>query len=446
MNHLDKLFRNKLEHISADIPEGAWERVRLELPNQKNNIKLWWAFASVFLTAIFVYSGYLIFINDTSDTFNLKLASGKGSSHSQYEISLSPDSLAGILKYVPTNEKQEKRKLASYETQNIKSSYLTVDNTKSIFSKTPITSENIEHWEEIKNTNKYVSDKENEDISIINNLITAEKNKNTLALPIEMSSFAKDVPAKACPFGSEYRNKSVDVYFSHDIPVKILASDSPQFDSYMGMRKQTEKSIYSFSAGARFGFNVGYRWNLHTGINYSQINEKFEYIDPESNQTRIITIKDYVYSNGKIVDSIITEEQVIIPGTTKLKVFNKFKSFDIPVISRFTVFANRNLSLSAMAGVYLNISVNEKGMILGADNITPIDISSPPDSESEIFKSEWGISGFGAISMAYHLTSNLDFLLEPNARFQTESMTTETYPLQQRYNTFGLSTGLRFKF
>ena len=99
-----------------------------------------------------------------------------------------------------------------------------------------------------------------------------------------------------------------------------------------------------------------------------------------------------------------------------------------------------------MAGVYLNISVNEKGMILGADNITPIDISSPPDSESEIFKSEWGISGFGAISMAYHLTSNLDFLLEPNARFQTESMTTETYPLQQRYNTFGLSTGLRFKF
>jgi len=446
MNHLDKLFRNKLEHISADIPEGSWERVAAELPNQKNNIKLWWAFASFFIFAIFVYSGYLLYINDTSNAVNIKLASGKVSSFSKYEKSLSPGSHSNLKNSATNEAKREKRGLVTFDTQNLKSSFLTGDNSKSIFSKTTTTFENIVQKNEIINENNFISDKDIEDISIINNLIAAEKNKNTLALPMEMSSFAKDVPAKACPFGSEYRNKSVDVYFSHDIPVKILTSDSPQFDSYIGMRKQTEKSLYSFSAGARFGFNVGYRWNLHTGINYSQINEKFEYIDPESNQTRIITIKDYVYSNGKIVDSIITEEQVIIPGTTKLKVFNKFRSFDIPVIGRFTVFANRHLSLSAMAGVYLNISVNEKGMILDSDNITPMDISLPSDSESEVFKSQWGISGFGAISMAYHLNTNLDFLLEPNARFQTESMTTETYPLQQRYNTFGLSTGLRFKF
>lgn len=447
MNNIDKMFKNKLEHLNVDVPDGAWDNISSRLPQQKQPYRLWWTIVSAFLLFLVSYLGYYSFnqnnnkIPDTSIQVKLPIASDiKSNINNINEV----DHKSWI-----TSEE-----IALSNTKNIKKAPSEAADNKSIVDlnnaayavdiKTRSISENI-FTAEIENTDHLTIKRETLAAASIANELNNKKLKYSRAITFEMS-FIKDKQAKACPFNTDYQDKSADVYFSHDFPMKSLTSVSSKYDGYKNMRQQTEKTLYSFSAGARFGYNLSYKWNLHTGFNYSQINEKFEYIDPESNQTRIITIKDYVYTNGKITDSIVTEEQVIIPGTTKLKVYNTFKSFDIPVIGRYTLLANKKLSLSAMAGVYFNISFIERGMILDSDNSTPISITGIQNSESKIFKSQLGLSGYGAISMAYHLTSSLDFLLEPNARFQTESMTTGDYPLRQHFNTFGISTGLRFKF
>lgn len=447
MNNIDKMFKNKLEHLNVDVPDGAWDNISSRLPQQKQPYRLWWTIVSAFLLFLVSYLGYYSFnqnnnkIPDTSIQVKLPIASDiKSNINNINEV----DHKSWI-----TSEE-----IALSNTKNIKKAPSEAADNKSIVDlnnaayavdiKTRSISENI-FTAEIENTDHLTIKRKTLAAASIANELNNKKLKYSRAITFEMS-FIKDKQAKACPFNTDYQDKSADVYFSHDFPMKSLTSVSSKYDGYKNMRQQTEKTLYSFSAGARFGYNLSYKWNLHTGFNYSQINEKFEYIDPESNQTRIITIKDYVYTNGKITDSIVTEEQVIIPGTTKLKVYNTFKSFDIPVIGRYTLLANKKLSLSAMAGVYFNISFIERGMILDSDNSTPISITGIQNSESKIFKSQLGLSGYGAISMAYHLTSSLDFLLEPNARFQTESMTTGDYPLRQHFNTFGISTGLRFKF
>lgn len=71
-----------------------------------------------------------------------------------------------------------------------------------------------------------------------------------------------------------------------------------------------------------------------------------------------------------------------------------------------------------MAGVYFNLSLIERGMILDSDNSYPISITGSQNSESNIFKSQLGLSGYGAISMAYHLTSSLDFCLNQTRDFK----------------------------
>jgi hypothetical protein len=446
MNNVEKMFRNKLEHHSVDVPDGAWDKISSRLPEQKQSFRMWWTIVSATL---------LIFASYTSYTFFTDKQNELDKTSEYADLPFATDIKAGVIKM---NEHKNDAALASELIVSVN-----VNNVKKTSTEETITSESAQtsiiNSEDSGNASSFeniaveamntpeegIYHRESHEPNSISNHLNNRKLAYSSSIRLEMP-FAKEKPAKACPFVSDYQNKSVDVYFSHDFPIKNLTSASAEFDGYKNMRQQTETTLFSFSAGARFGYNLGYKWNLHTGFNYSQINEKFEYIDPESNQTRIITIKDYVYTNGKITDSIITEEQVIIPGTTKLKVYNKFRSFDIPVIGRYTILANKNFSLSAMAGIYINLSLTERGMILDLDNSTPVSISGDQNSENDIYKSQLGLSGYGAISMAYHLTSSLDFLLEPNVRFQTESMTTADYPLQQSFNTYGISTGLRFKF
>ena len=241
------------------------------------------------------------------------------------------------------------------------------------------------------------------------------------------------------------KKKSVDFYVSHDYAPKSISAGTVENIPYENARRDTEHSLYSFSAGVRIGYQISDKWTLQSGMNYSQINERFQYIDPESNQTREITIKDYIYQNGKIVDSVINTQTVTIPGDTQIKINNHYRTFDIPILGKYTILESKRFSISAVAGVYLNIVSATKGMILDNDGKSVINISESSDRK-EVFKSNVGLSTFGALSIAYHISPSIDLFADPNARFQTRSITSETYPLSQRFNTYGLLTGVRYNF
>jgi hypothetical protein len=110
------------------------------------------------------------------------------------------------------------------------------------------------------------------------------------------------------------------------------------------------------------------------------------------------------------------------------------------------LYADRNISLSAVAGVFINLAFRQKGMIIGTDSDKPVDIAGGPDEQKNIFKSQLGVTGYGALSMAWHVSPLFDLVIEPHFRMHTTSLTHEKYPLQQRYNTVGLTTGLRYRF
>ncbi|MBK9733907.1 MAG: outer membrane beta-barrel protein [Saprospiraceae bacterium] len=463
MNHVDKMFRHKLEHHTVDVPEGAWDNIASRLPVQKNTRR---QFLTYFGTVILLFVTLTtIYLSQTKDSINKKseliestspvktqktlLASAMILKPTLDVISVKYDDRRNEL--IPTKKVPTKKEYGMPENSNITQNAGLTELSKSTF----------DHF----GSNQFISTKSDENavgaikniniqsIQMVDALHVESLNHNTSIINadkavdnVHSGLFGKEKPVKACPFLINIKDKSVDVYYSNDYASRSLGLNDDKGQSYLNLRNNTEHAMYSFSAGVRFGYNIGYRWNLHTGINYSQINEKFKYIDPESNQTRLITIKDYIYQNGKIVDSIITEELVLVPGTSILKVYNKYKAFDIPVLARFTILANNKFSLSAIGGVYLNVGFSQKGMILGTDGITPADITSNELKESTVFKTQLGISLYSGVSLAYHLTPEVDFLLEPNARIQTESMTLGTYPIKQRYNTFGLSTGIRYKF
>lgn len=469
MNDIDKIFKNKLNHYSTDVPEGIWDNIESELEHSKlRSVPKWpWMLTSVMTFVTLTVVGFYLFnAQQKGDIQNTKQ---EQSIINQEQITDNSLPIAQVFLPKSTIDQDATTPDINQNKYDISSAIAGKNLSKN--SEVPTSSEVkpisivlknelIENTEELHNTYLQIAQNEpstdfgeglildSHDQEVISALV--DNHTYTILkedLPeIDMPSLSVITePMKACPFNVNFKDKSLDIYYSADYIDKRM-TDRDGGAKLKDMRSATESPMYSFSAGIRLGYNVGYRWNIHTGLNYSQINEKFEYTDIESNKVRIVITKDYIYENGSIVDSIVKQEEVLVPGSTKLTIYNKFRTLDIPILGRYTIMANRHFSLSAMAGPIVNIASFEKGTIISDETHKPITLSKSDDQGTVIYKNQLGLSLYGSLSLAYHLTSNLDMLVEPYARIQPESVTIASYPLYQKFNTYGLNLGLRYKF
>jgi len=94
------------------------------------------------------------------------------------------------------------------------------------------------------------------------------------------------------------------------------------------------------------------------GVNYSQINERFTWQDPES--IREITIVDTDPISGDTLNTYVTYEY----GTEVEERINKYKSIDIPILIGYEKHFKKKLSFSMNAGIYLNLIAKQRGMFI----------------------------------------------------------------------------------
>jgi hypothetical protein len=489
MNKVDKIFKNKLSHAHTDVPAHNWEKIAARLDdvqtsNHFTGYKWTLAIGAVFIAVMTSFLSLAVVESATKGSSNIQQdhaqvsqsialtnTPNQGSTSSNLQKIISTKSSAEALV-----AKVSSSDISNSNADNVKFQEQKISNSKSEFTPTKI---NIETAPNLSSTLIDVSRAADEqlhancDISaattervielVDNTNLHLERSLKSELDPIkrlESTSISHRDPvtfapltfntarkfrskptkvAQSCPFTLETNNKSIELFLSHDYMMSSL-SGNDDIQNVINNRLSTESQLYSYTAGFRFGYRIAPRWNIHLGANYSRQNQKFTYIDPESNQERTITTKVYVYDSGTIVDSIVTTEVVIIPGTNKVIKANKFTSFDIPIIGRFTLLGTRNFSLSTMAGPVFNVSYSHRGMVVGED-LKPQDIS-----DNKIFKPQLGVKLYTGISLAYHISGDLDFVFEPHARIGFDDVTKSNYPVSQRNQTFGLHTGLRYKF
>lgn len=442
MNSIDKIFRSKLSHHTLETPDDAWTNIASRLPDQKKKFSPWWMIVSILAivsssVATFLYFKKDMLMQEMNSPVQISDQEFIATNyHEQQEGTL----IAELSKYEPTFDRNN-----AGNDNGLKFSKSGFSkNTESLILNS---SSNLEFFNQPEKTSFEINTPLINKIYFrpISNFLKFEIQNMKGNLNYGNSPIGKD--HSICPTMEIQKKKlSLELFVSHDYAPKILKPLSEDMLPYAAIRMETEKASYSFSAGLRFNYQLSDKWSVLSGLNYSQINERFNYIDPESNQTREITIKDYIYQNGKIVDSIINKQTVIIPGETKLSVKNKYSSVDIPVLGRFRVIDNSHINISGIAGIYLNVSSVTKGMAFDSDNISILDISNNSGIGKEIFKNYLGISPYIGLNVSYHINPSVDFFAEPHARFQTSSITKADYPLTQRYNTYGLTTGVKYNF
>ena len=453
-NQFDKIIKDKVQFHQAEVDSGLWEKIEAGITDAEKTRRfpIFW-FISI-SAVVLVSLGYLFYTqyNQTESKYsmpedNKTYASGE------------------TQKNISKENKQTLSNIPSNETQNVSA------------AKIPLVSDNRNVLSSGNNLNKKIilpafsesanktGLQENQNVntpsfdatSISNDVVATTSSESSYLLnPVSFLSGKKynaySYKGKnhsikdncLSDFSSSRRGIFAELYFGNDFPIRKLVAREPAFENLAAARRDSEKPLYSFSIGARLGFFIAKDFMLYTGVNYSQINEKFDYVDPESSQTKIIKTTLYIKDGmGNIKDSTFTFDTILIPGTLVYKIRNQYTTIDLPFLVGYQVWKNDKINIVLNAGVMANIMLKKEGMALLESTITAANFKR---QDSNTFNHSLGLSTTMGIQFNYNLSEHLDLYIEPNVRFQHRGLTSKDYPIRHSYSTVSFLTGARYKF
>lgn len=222
--------------------------------------------------------------------------------------------------------------------------------------------------------------------------------------------------------------KYIELYAGPDMAMRSMSDTGNS--AYLQKRKESTKVSSAYSAGARFTRVFSNSMSVRTGINYSQINEKFTFV-----QGNLVQITYIIDANGDTTGSYITR------GTRYKTTYNKYRSIDVPLLVGFEV-GNGKLHANINAGAVVNVYSWQKGDVLDTAN-QPVTITTGKGSSPYQFKTNAGIGFMTAVSVYYKLNDRIHVMAEPYFRYNLSQLNKENLTLKQKYSTLGLRLGVR---
>ncbi len=206
------------------------------------------------------------------------------------------------------------------------------------------------------------------------------------------------------------------------------------------LRQDTEQNLETLQLGAQFNWQhkqTGLA--LTSGINYTQINEKFEY---RNNQVTVDSIQG-IESFYRNVNGDTIAIMGMIPQTTTATIhkryYNNYRLIDVPVLIGYRKQFG-DFSIGAQAGVFVNLTLQTSGRFF-ANETDDIDID-----EADIFKTNVGLSYYVGATIDYHLNEKWTVFAAPNIRYFPNSFSKTNYGISQKYSLYGVNLGLQYSF
>ncbi len=485
----DKIFKSKLENYSSEYPDQMWGNIEQALHPKKKD-RFGWYVLSISILAL-VGVGAFVGLSDSnlkkSDSAMVslkdKLVSNTAETselveeniiaNNSNEAELEPVVEALQHQIIPFEESVSdalEPKLPEVKEDSFFKNKMTQQTSANEIKRSAL----IEVSTPDQNKSKLKEKTRNKRTIIFTESILPEKDRLDNALSVKKSNLLDNRlnrhqvlnSLNALPLGIELQKKPelnlnmsvapgtdcpswvkdkmglyLEAYYAPEFALRSLTAKSR--DSIVTvnqiMRNQTESELMSFSLGARLMFMTPKGISFKLGLNYSQINERFTFVDPES--IKYITIADVDPVSGDTL-SVMTYTEY---GSEKEKIVNRYRSFDFPLLIGFEKYRGNKWSYSFDGGIYLNLVSQQRGKFISPDG-TRLWFTSDNDVNYKAFKRSLGVSVFASAGFMYHWVEGIDFFFRPSVRFYTQSFTLDNYPLNQNYVVVGIHTGLRYRF
>jgi hypothetical protein len=228
---------------------------------------------------------------------------------------------------------------------------------------------------------------------------------------------------------------SVDILLSPNFALREMEARSLEHVDYARDRENSESPVFAYSASARFSASTRWGLALRTGLTYSQINERFSYLNEQEERIVITNIRD---NDGNIIGT----DTLVEVGTRRVETNNRYRMLDIPLLAGYE-FRHQKFGFSVNGGILLNLLFDQKGDMLSPGDRTPVTFTRGQENDIRPFRDRLALGWYGSVGVTYELDKNLDLLVEPFFRIDPQSFTRSDFILSQRYFTTGLSVGLR---
>ena len=277
---------------------------------------------------------------------------------------------------------------------------------------------------------------------------TTQENTSQSAASIEATAMNSE--ATPIAFDTVYGQKKFKGYIAFDALLspefagRRLKGTNEQALNYISRRDSAESLRLAYSALMRINLFVTKNIFIHTGISFSQRQEKFsiaykwqsheDYID----STKFVTYIDpfegnIIYKTYDTLDYVTTHKDTITHDV-------RMTFIAIPAMIGYKWLGKRS-GIALQAGVIYNLLFKQKGTVANY-NYAANDVSN---NNQNPFKKRAGLSLSAGISTNYRLNDKLDLLIEPHSSYILKSITNADYPVQQKLFTYGLNIGLRLK-
>lgn len=259
-------------------------------------------------------------------------------------------------------------------------------------------------------------------------LLAARKSNTPASLKFKKVPAAGTIPCPPAERDAAGNKSYFEVYGGPDYTFRSFSDTANS--SYLKERKATVSAGFSYSAGVRFTKVFRNGVSIRTGLNYSQVNERFKYV--KGNVTHNI----YITNTAGDTTGTYVER-----GTQYQQSTNVYRSLDIPLVAGYEL-GNGRIHANVNAGVMINILSRQKGYVLAPSGL-PVDISTGKSNSVYSYKTNAGVSFLGSFSVYYKLNDRFHLLAEPYLRYGLSAVTKTDISLKQKNHTAGLRFGLR---
>ena len=239
------------------------------------------------------------------------------------------------------------------------------------------------------------------------------------------------------------RNWYLEIYGSPEYNFKTITNQSSS-TNYIEKKDSSESMLMGYNFGVRLMRNISNKLYFKTGLQYSQYNENFSV--KRENESRVTTV---------VINKIITRPQgdTTISDTSSFtqigysitRTVNQYRNIEIPLILSYrSDNEESSWCWSVSGGVILNaLSWNTGNTIDTSLGVVPINSKGTSNVYSN---SSFGVSLMVAASVERKLNDNWTIFTEPYLRYGISNNIVSKFGFEQKFNSLGLSLGIRYKF
>jgi hypothetical protein len=273
-----------------------------------------------------------------------------------------------------------------------------------------------------------------------NNVIAKNKKKKNSSDSVGVIS-AKQLPNQSSK-KSDFKNVSLSLYGGCSYVDKTFDTKNEHYNAF---RLHNEAPITSIALGAE----VSYRFKrlfIQSGFNYAQFGENVNFEIFNVTETKSIKIPVIVP-----IDTFIDNHYYVIGwDTTGWNDFqdttlvltnyiknNRFDYIEIPLLFGYQ-FGKKRILLEIAAGPSFGFLVNARGVILNTKENNVYEIISKNDypMNKNIFNFVF------RLKLAYRLNEDWDIFIQPNIKYNLNSVFSKDFPVIQKYNSSGINLGV----